>query len=441
MIPCFQAILIALVTLSLLAQSPPKRKKVKDFGSSLKRWKWNPQKNAAEFRSAKKEQVLDEGDVIRTDISLVSSDLLVLDQKGNSVTGLTAADFVIAENNVPQTVGHFFNGDNVDVPRTIVLIIDYSGSQLAYLYNSIKAAKVLVDKLGPKDLMAIVTDDVELLVDFTSDKQQLKDRLDTMLQRIKPKPFPVESADFFPRLGRSRQYSALMATLKEMFHEEDMRRIVIFQTDGDEAYFMRNPVVGVTGPRLYGEALAKAQRRLPFYMNDSVELEFSLEDLYRTVEQKHVTVYSVIPGIKLWGLSFEEQLQKISFDRAIGTPGWMGHLSPREMADLLERMQRRKSEKVDKDVQKLVLETIAKLQAVSASVATVSGGWADFLEIPDQADAIYSRIFSDINQRYIVGYYPTNKERDGKRRKIEIKVKGHPEYQVYGRFSYFAPEP
>jgi len=441
MIPCFQAILIALVTLSLLAQTPPKRKKVKDFGSSLKRWKWNPQKNATEFRSDKKEQVLDEGDVIRTDISLVSSDLLVLDQKGNTVTGLTAADFVIAEDGVPQTVGHFFNGDNVAVPRTIVLIIDYSGSQLAYLYNSVKAAKVLVDKLGPRDLMAIVTDDVDLLVDFTSDKKQLKDKLDTFLDRIKGKPFPVESGDFFPRLGRSRQYSALMATLKEMFNKEDMRRIVIFQTDGDEAYFLRNPVVGVTGPRLYGDELAKAQRRLPFYMMDSVELEFGLDDLYRTVEQERVTVYSVIPGVKLWGLPLEEQIRKMSVDQAVGTPGWMGHLSPRQRAEIVERMQRRKDKKVDKDVEKFVIETIAKLQAVSASVATVSGGWADFLELPEQADAIYSRIFSDINQRYIVGYYPTNKERDATRRKIEFKIKEHPEYQVYGRLSYFAPGP
>ena len=441
MIPCFQAILVALVTLSLLAQSPPKRKKVKDFGSTLKRWKWNPQKNAAEIRSDKKETVLDEGDVIRIDTSLVSSDLLVLDRKGNSVAGLTAADFVIAEDGVPQSVGHFFNGDNVNVPRTIVLIIDYSGSQLAYLYNSIKAAKILVDKLGPKDLMAIVTDDVDLLVDFTADKQQLKDKLDMVLQRLRGKPFPVESADFFPRLGRSRQYSALMATLKELFNQEDMRRIVIFQTDGDEAYFLRNPVVGVTGPRLYGEALAKAQRRLPFYMMNSVELEFSLEDLYRTVEQERVTVYSVIPGIRLWGLPFEEQLRKLSDAQAVRTPGWMGHLSPRERAELLQQLQRRKDKKVDKDLEKFVVETIAKLQAVSASVATVSGGWADFLELPTQADAIYSRIFSDINQRYIVGYYPTNKERDKTRRRIEFKIKGHPEYQVYGRLSYFAPGP
>lgn len=53
----------------------------------------------------------------------------------------------------------------INVPRTIVLIIDYSGSQLPFIKNSVAAAKVLVDKLGPKDLMAIVTDDVELLLD------------------------------------------------------------------------------------------------------------------------------------------------------------------------------------------------------------------------------------------------------------------------------------
>jgi hypothetical protein len=74
-------------------------------------------------------------------------------------------------------------------------------------------------------------------------------------------------------------------------------------------------------------------------------------------------------------------------------------------------------------------------------VAPLTGGWTAFLEKPEQANEIYSRIFTDINQRYIVGYYPTNKKRDGKRRKIEFEVKGHPEYQVSGRRSYFAPGP
>ena len=41
--------------------------------------------------------------------------------------------------------------------------------------------------------------------------------------------------------------------------------------------------------------------------------------------------------------------------------------------------------------------------------------------------------------RYVVGFYPANKERDGKRRRVQVEVRGHPEYTVWGRKSYYAP--
>ena len=83
----------------------------------------------------------------------------------------------------------------------------------------------------------------------------------------------------------------------------------------------------------------------------------------------------------------------------------------------------------------------AKLQELLTAVAPLTGGWTEFLEQPEQADKIYARILSDINQRYIVGFYPTHAVRDGKRRKIDFQVKGHPEYQILGRRSYFARSP
>ena len=82
-----------------------------------------------------------------------------------------------------------------------------------------------------------------------------------------------------------------------------------------------------------------------------------------------------------------------------------------------------------------------KMQAALASVATSTGGWTMFLEKPEDADHIYSSIFSDINRRYIVSYYPANKEHDGKRRKVELTVRDHPEYNVVGRKWYYAPAP
>jgi len=78
-------------------------------------------------------------------------------------------------------------------------------------------------------------------------------------------------------------------------------------------------------------------------------------------------------------------------------------------------------------------------QTALASVAISSGGWLMFLEKPEQADEIYSLILSDINRRYLVGYYPTNKEHDGKRRKLEMSVRKHSDYKVVGRKWYYAP--
>jgi VWFA-related protein len=435
MIACLQTILIALVTLSLLAQSPPKRKKLKDFGSSLKRLKWNPEKNAAIEQDA----TFDEGDVIRIDTSLVSSDLLVLDQHGKSVAGLTADDFAVAEDGAPQTVGHFLNGDNVSVPRTIVLIIDYSGSQMPYLMNSVKAAKVLVDKLAPRDLMAIVTDDVELILDFTSDKKKLKKALDSLVERTQRHPYYMGKQ---LRIGRSQQYSALMATLNEAFGDEDVRPIIIFQTDGDEAYFLRNPVIKLEIPDgLEGDTLRSAQQSLNYHTQHLLknETEFSLDDVYRAVEKSRATVYTVVPGVKLTGLTPEVQMEKFMADEQLRLKEMLTGLSFKTKARVKDRMDRR--DQSSDIMRRWTIERTAKLQSALSVVAPLTGGWTEYLETPEQAEDIYARIFSDINQRYIVGYYPTNKERDGKRRKIEFKVKGHPEYQVYGRLSYFAPGP
>ena len=436
---------ISFLTLALLTVSPaqsPRRKKIKDFGSSLKRLKWDPEKNSVVDSNNGTGTELNDGDVIRIDTSLVSTDLLVVDSHGNAVTGLTADDFSITEDDAPQKVGHFVRGDNAGVPRTIVLIIDYSGSQLAYLNNSVAAAKVLVDKLSPRDRMAIVTDDVEMLVDFTNDKQKLKNELDELLDRTKLKTGFLGRARKL-RIGRSAQYSALMATLNEAFDEEDVRPIIIFQTDGDEAVFLRNPVIAITPPvGVKGDALVKAQESFQFHQKELLRnlTEFSLDDVYRAVERTRATVYTVIPGPKLVGLSIEEQSKKIRADRQAAQAKILETLSSDARRKVKERVERDEADFTE-EYDRWRAELQFKQQSALVPVAVMTGGWTEFLETPAQAEQIYSRIFSDINKRYIVGYYPTNKERDGKRRKLDFEVKGHPEYQIFGRRTYFAPRP
>lgn len=416
---------VALTVVTAPAQSPPNEKpRLKDFGESLKRLKWDRQLNAAvETKSANQEpRSRETEDVVKVETSLVVSDVLVLDERGESVKGLTANDFLISEAGKPQKVGMVSLGDDASVPRSIVLIIDYSPSQLAYIQTSIAAAKILVDKLAPLDRMAIVTDDVELLVDFTRNKNQLKDALTSLLKKAGE---AMASSDKPHRVGRSQQYSALMATLKEAFSSEDERPIVIFQTDGDQVSLLRDAkIIPAVPPNLPRDLRQMAERRVEGWRErlKREQTEFSLNDLYKTVEKSRATIYTVVPGSRLIGLSSEAQAAEFKAGHVRWYESDRWKLAPPEAIEFIVKEE-------------------VKVQASLAVVGTLTGGWTDFLEQPSQADQIYSHIFSDINRRYIVGYYPDNKEHDGKRRKLSIEVRGHPEYSVLSRKSYFAPGP
>src|SRR5678815_5770854 len=413
-----------------LAQQKPK---LKDFGSRVKKLKWDPERNQTSADTDRPSRPASaDDDVIRIDTTLVASDLLVLDRQGHAVKGLVATDFIITEDGKPEPVGHFLLGSNTSVPRSIVLIIDYSGSQFPYIQNSVDAAKVLIDKLGPHDSMALITDDIEMLSDFTTNKTELKKKLDILIERNRGKKGFLGLGKTNIRYGLSAQYSALMATLKEMFDNEDQRPIIVFQTDGDEAKYLRNsiitPHVPADSPTEWVAAV-QANIEAELKLQRDGMTEFSLEDVYRTVEKSRATIYTVIPGTKFVGLSPEQQIDA------------MRQVDERAMKESLSNVSKevREAFKARSAVQKAgtltpVLryraEEIAKLQSALMEVSNLSGGWTEFLETPTQAQSIYSRIFADINERYIVGYYPKNKIGDGQRHKFNIEVKGHPEYTV-----------
>jgi VWFA-related protein len=384
--------IISVVPATLPSGPPVLAPKARSLGVSLRR---EPGDSAPRLRRPEAE------DVVRVDTDLVVSAVLVVDPQGKMVRGLTKADFIVKEDDKLQEVESITLGDSKEVPRSMVLIIDYSGSQLPYIRTSIEAAKTLVDKLNPKDRMALVTDDVKLLVDFTTDKQMLKGQLDALKNQA-----------ISGKAGASEQYDALMSSLNELFDAEDIRPIVIFQTDGDQLGALKggsepNPFVP---PRKYG-----------------------LEDVFAAAERARATIYSIIPGLGFTGLSKEEAIRRAKID-------WAN----REAATL-ELMRARNQTLPSPSATPLPEEFFVKhserwmrMHRALMGLAEHTGAWAEFLERPDQADEIYTRVLSDIDRRYVIGYYPTNRNRDGKRRKVSIEVRGHPEYAVWGQKNYFA---
>lgn len=395
----FLVILLSLVNLA--QSSEQERPKIKNFGSSLRN-DGEPQKS-----EDKKGKDADEDEPIRIETNLVVSDVLVLDKEGRAINGLQQSDFILTEDNTSQQIESFSLGGDTKIPRSIVLIIDYSGSQLAYIENSVEAAKVLVDKLNPEDRMAIVTDDVELIQQFTRDKTQLKEKLEKLKEKALGK-----------KPGRSKQYSALMATLNELFDEEDVRPIVIFQTDGDEIQFI--PQKNAKMPE---NSLESFIYKLPS--------PFTFEDLYTTIEKSKVAIYTVIPGYSLIGITPEERLSRLE-NIVANERAMLMKVKP----EIFGRFKNKEIPKPSTDSLIRIGERRLQMQEILISLTRLSGGFTGFLETPDKANDVYSQILYGINRRYSIGYYPTNQERSDRMRKVKIEVRGHPEYIIWGRKSY-----
>jgi VWFA-related protein len=74
-------------------------------------------------------------------------------------------------------------------------------------------------------------------------------------------------------------------------------------------------------------------------------------------------------------------------------------------------------------------------------LARVSGGRSFVAATLSDARAAFARVAADIGTLYSLGYYPTNKARDGKFRTIKLEVRGLKEKtEVRARDGYYAPK-
>lgn len=334
-----------------------------------------------------------ESDEIRIETDLVLSDLLVQDKNGTPVSGLKAADFEIIESGIPQKIDVFAFGDAA-IPRSIILIIDHSLSQLRHIDLSVESAKILVDSLRPNDRMAIVSDDIQLIADLTSDKDVLKAALEGLRTKCASGKF-----------GKSYQYSALYATLNERISRNGTRNIVIFQTDGDEFPSLRRTrTTGVSS--------------------------FTLEDISSTAERKGVTVYTVFTGSRFGEESRRERLERVrnAIDEQI-----------RAFALATGKPPPTKRSKLSKEYMEQHAQRAMVDEKAVASVAERTGGIAQSLEVPEQAREVYERILSDIGRRYLIGYYPADTlEKGSREREVRITLKRKGNYRVVGGRTYVA---
>ena len=125
-------------------------------------------------------ETLDPASVIRINSELVQLHLRVIDRNNKPINNVPENAFHIFEDGVPQTIQTF---TREEVPISYGLAVDTSGSLRSQLQSVIDAGKTIINsnKSGDETFLVrfISSDKIETVQDFTDNKEQLMDGLDS----------------------------------------------------------------------------------------------------------------------------------------------------------------------------------------------------------------------------------------------------------------------
>ncbi len=125
---------------------------------------------------ANAEVVEEDDDVIRVETNLVTFPVSVVDRDGRFITGLKKEDFQIYENGQEQRIDSF---NSVEVPFTVILMIDVSPSTKFRIDEIQDAAISFVDQLRANDRVMVLSFDerVNVLSPPTSNRSALRNAI------------------------------------------------------------------------------------------------------------------------------------------------------------------------------------------------------------------------------------------------------------------------
>jgi VWFA-related protein len=371
---------------------------------------------------------------LRAEVEAVEIDVRVTDKQGFPITDLTAADVEVFEDGVKQDI-RVFTPVNVPFeprPRAALTVepdvqtnrVPFNGRVYVFVLDDLHthplrtqrvraAMRLFLDRhFGANDRAAIVTTSgrPETVQDLTSSRAALLAAVDA----------------FAGRAVRS-------STLERIDEYYRLRQVGEIGERGSE----NNRTVKVNDP-LEPERVFQARRALR-----------QLEDVARwldTVATHRKALIFVSEGIdydltnlienRFAGGLLEDVRQVIA--RAAGSNASIYAIDPRGLGGLSDESIELSSMPDDTTVlgPGIFMQALQWTQDNLRILAEESGGFA-LLNTNDLTSG-FDRIVRESSEYYLVGYQPANTRRDGRFRRVEVRLK-RPDLQVQSRRGYFAP--
>ena len=155
---------------------------------------------------------------ITKDVNLVVLHATVLDHKGRMVNNLKESDFKVYEEGVLQKLSVF---SHADIPVTMGIIIDDSGSMRTKRASVNAAALTFVKTSNPQDQVFVVNFNDNYYLDTPGDFAQNMEELKAALDKIDSR-------------GGTALYDALMASIDHMRVGNRDKKVLLVITDGED---------------------------------------------------------------------------------------------------------------------------------------------------------------------------------------------------------------
>lgn len=413
---------------------------------------------------------------IRSRITLVPLDVRVLDRAGMPVTDLTADDFIITENGVPQKVGHFSfqqltPGEpglprpglrkaldaSIEEQRHRTFLILLGRGRLQYPARGYDGAiRFVREQLLPQDKVAVAA--WNRSTDFTTDHASLLPLLEDLRgSHEKVEALLRQRESGLEAIYGSKELPKRLQTMVDGIFDKhaslrprNLASVQIRDQQGLDSAMQRETDAMMS--RMTGEGARLHDPYADAFFSQAFVGQQTLSTLYASIEylkyfegEKHLVVLNE-GGIYLPRAEDDEGLAAAAADARVAVHTILtGGVTPNPMADA-SRMDPRVigssgplRSAFDEAVTSSGFNASFGSMFAAGTMATfarLSGGYHSGYR---KAAAAFDRIDAATRSQYTLGYYPTDGTWDGRYRKVVVRVK-RPGLAVSVRGGYFASD-